>query len=368
MKKIQKGFLFYLLVLLGILITAFLICVFILIFNPGTDIFGVKYFNVQTSKLYDEMEVYSYNAENETYNLDNEALIKSRQIDNIIINSNSYSVKVLVANATHGPNYTEFHVTINSDKNGFTTENVFDPIVEIKYLTNTRTLYIFATIPDGFWNTGNNSSITVQIPETYNTSNTNLKILSTYGNVILGDEANRDNLAPSILTLKTIDITTKGNLTVTKYTKIGQENLINNTNLKSKINIEGNINFQSTLSANEVIINAKNSNATFQGITAKNIKMNCNTVFGSFGNIKGELRIESIYGSQNFGDIEGSVTILKDSKNCNYEFNSISKGIVAGWKKIDNFPEIKIENCNITIKEKMSGYKDIHSTGEIKVI
>lgn len=61
MKKVNRGFLTYFFIFLGILLAAFLICVVILIFSPGTSIFGLKYFKQDVSVDYQDTDVYEYN-------------------------------------------------------------------------------------------------------------------------------------------------------------------------------------------------------------------------------------------------------------------------------------------------------------------
>lgn len=63
MKKVNRGFLTYFFIFLGILLAAFLICVVILIFSPGTSIFGLKYFKQDVSVDYQETDVYEYNSD-----------------------------------------------------------------------------------------------------------------------------------------------------------------------------------------------------------------------------------------------------------------------------------------------------------------
>ena len=61
MKKINRGFIFYLFILLGILLGAFLLCVVIMIFSPGTSILGLSYYNENQSTSYQKTEVYNFN-------------------------------------------------------------------------------------------------------------------------------------------------------------------------------------------------------------------------------------------------------------------------------------------------------------------
>ena len=63
MKKVNRGFLTYFFIFLGILLAAFLICVVILIFSPGTSIFGLKYFKQDVSVDYQDTDVYEYNSD-----------------------------------------------------------------------------------------------------------------------------------------------------------------------------------------------------------------------------------------------------------------------------------------------------------------
>ena len=121
MKKINKGFVFYLLLLLGVLFAGFIVCVCILIFSPGTSIFGLKYYKVENEKLFDKAQIYSVSGDTYEKNDGDGTFFKNLEIENLIINSNVHSVNVLSANSGM-TNYTEFHVTMKNVWDTFLVE------------------------------------------------------------------------------------------------------------------------------------------------------------------------------------------------------------------------------------------------------
>ena len=95
-KKVNRGFFSYLLMFLGVVLAFFVICVVIMIFSPGTEIFGFSYFSeksgekeIVSATVYDgEQKV-----EGETFSLNNSDM-QMNDISTIVLKSNIYSINV----------------------------------------------------------------------------------------------------------------------------------------------------------------------------------------------------------------------------------------------------------------------------------
>ncbi|MCI6542286.1 MAG: hypothetical protein MR423_00500 [Firmicutes bacterium] len=369
MKKINKGFVFYLLVLLGILFVGFLVCVCILIFSPGTSIFGLKYYKVEKETLFDTAQIYT--ASTEDYTRTGESFFKNLDIENLVISSNAHSIKVFTANSGM-KNHTEFHVTFKNSCTGFTTDEIINPTMRCNYYSDTKTLELVAKVPQGFWNTGNTSSIEVKLPfdkydEPHKTmlphlhDKFNLIINAGSGSVTIGDSKTDSNLGARNLYVKSLKVKTTGSVGITDFGHVGTASdkgecvvdaksvscatTMYATDLKIK---SGNIFFgaeNSIVASGDVNIDTENSTANYGNISAT------------------KLLLKNIYGSQKFNNVKADVLINNSSKKCDYNFNSISGKLSAGEKAYGGFKEIVVDNCNITVAGILTE-RDVHTSGK----
>lgn len=362
MKKINKGFVFYLLLLLGILFAGFIVCVCILIFSPGTSIFGLKYYKVEKETLFDTAQIYT--ASTEDYTRTGESFFKNLDIENLVISSNAHSIKVFSANSGM-KNYTEFHVTFKNSCTGFTTDEIINPTMRCNYYSDTKTLELVAKVPQGFWNIGNASAIEVKLPfDKYDKSSSskfNLIINAGSGSVTIGDSKTDSNLEARHVYVKSLNVKTTGSVGITDFGHVGTASdkgecvvdaksvscatTMYATDLKIK---SGNIGFgaeNSIVASGDVNIDTESSTANYGNISATN------------------LLLKNIYGSQKFNNVTANVLINNSSKKCDYNFNSISGKLSAGEKAYGGFKEIVVDNCNITVAGILTE-RDVHTSGK----
>lgn len=362
MKKINKGFVFYLLLLLGILFAGFIVCVCILIFSPGTSVFGLKYYKVEKQTLFDTAQIYT--ASTEDYTRTGESFFKNLDIENLVISSNAHSIKVFSANSGM-KNYTEFHVTFKNSCTGFTTDEIINPTMRCNYYSDTKTLELVAKVPQGFWNIGNASAIEVKLPfDKYDKSSSskfNLIINAGSGSVTIGDSKTDNNLEARDVYVKSLNVKTTGSVGITDFGHVGTASdkgkcvvdaksvscatTMYATDLKIK---SGNIFFgaeNSIVASGDVNIDTENSTANYGNISATN------------------LLLKNIYGSQKFNNVTANVLINNSSKKCDYNFNSISGKLSAGEKAYGGFKEIVVDNCNITVAGILTE-RDVHTSGK----
>lgn len=362
MKKINKGFVFYLLLLLGVLFAGFIVCVCILIFSPGTSIFGLKYYKVEKETLFDTAQIYT--ASTEDYTKTGESFFKNLDIENLVISSNAHSIKVFSANSGM-KNYTEFHVTFKNSCTGFTTDEIINSTMRCNYYSDTKTLELVAKIPQGFWNIGNASAIEVKLPfDKYDKSSSNkfnLIINAGSGSVTIGDSKTDSNLGAKDVYVKSLNVKTTGSVGITDFGHVGTASgkgecvvdaksvscatTMYATDLKIK---SGNISFgaeNSIVASGDVNIDTESSTANYGNISATN------------------LLLKNVYGSQKFNNVTANVLINNSSKKCDYNFNSISGKLSAGEKAYGGFKEIVVDNCNITVAGILTK-RDVHTSGK----
>lgn len=372
MKKINKGFFFYLGILLAIAVAAFLICVVIIVLSPGTSIFGLKYYNVKQTQLLDTMTIYSPTQDEEgntVYQKSGSAYFKNYkdQISKVVIISNAHSVSIKKVNKTY-QNPDQWHVYVTNSTSGFTTDETTSATMEAKYYTDTKTFEISANVPTGFWVTGNSSSITMQIPTSVNEALYEFEIQAGSGSVSLGDVKTSNNTAPNTLNLRCATISASS-LGITQYAVIGAPNSSSTT----KLDISGTISTSSTIYAKELEIKTGSgiSNFNTDGVAfdANKISIQTQSSTSNYGRVDVDdcLNLKNTYGTQNFGTVNGAIKIDAESRKCDYNFDHIIGNLTVGQAEAGETPEKKAENCNIVLKQPLGGYSDIHTTGTVTI-
>lgn len=363
--KINRGFMFYFFLLTGILLGAFLVCIVIMIFVPEFSVLGIscvneKYQNVRIT----EMAVYT-NTEDA---IENDSVLLSSasyEIENINISSNIHSVKVFKSNNTQGINFSQFVVIFNSRSFGFTTSENRSSGLSVKYYEDTKTLKIEAVGPENFLNFGENFSIILQVPPVYSTDNIDLKV-NTKGNISLGDSYSTENLNPSTIDFKCVDLQTEGTILVTDYTTIG-ESEIEDCILKTANN---SIDINTIINANNLTIEAGEGTLKFNNEEQSfnltgDLSIKTNNTFVHLGDVIAEnIYLDNTYGKFYFtGDLTGNVYIDKQSSNCAYEFLNITGNLTVG----SYLDEDMVEGGNLSIEEFVTGNVLIAMTGNISI-
>lgn len=359
--KINRGFMFYLLLVLGLLLGAFLICVVIMIFVPEFQPFGLKYFNENNSDVrIVQTDVYT-DKESEAKNTS--ANMSNYVIKNIEVNANIHSVKVFKSNNIQ-TNYDQFVVIYSSKTSGFTTGEIAKSEISVKYYINSSTLVIDAAGPEGFLSFGESASITIQIPPSYDTSNIELTV-NANRNITIGDEYSKSsNLNPSTLALKSVKLNTKNAINITQYTTIGATSRGDCAFVTA-----GDVKVNTIVKANNLKIDTGESSVKFNNegesfdLTG-DLTMTTQNTFVYLGSVKAD----SVYLSNQYGkvylngNIEGNIFVNADSLKCDYEFKNINGTFVAGSYLDDKF----IEGGTLTIEE-ITGESTIAFSGEINI-
>jgi hypothetical protein len=361
--KINRGALMYFLIFLGMIVAAFIICVVIMVCVPGFNIFGLSYFNEYESDRIITMEVYS-SQEGEQVNVEGQPLklnLSSAQgpIENIVVDSKIQSVKIYKTNSNQGANYSQFAIDYVTETSGFTTNKGSDPFISVKYYQDKKTLHIVADGPSGFWVTNNNSSITIQIPPSYNTSLINLTVNSNNQTIKIGDSFfEPTNMGPTMLALKTVNLNTTGAVTITNYTSIGES-----SRGDCSISI-GRADFNIPIKADNLTFKVGGGSINFihPFYVTNKFEFESDGTIVAFSDIyAATLNLKNVYGKLNFKDIFGDVNILTTSSKCEYIFTNISGKLNVG----DYAQDTMIDGGSLTVNGNVSGETFIAIKGDV---
>lgn len=174
--KVRKGFLFYVLMLLLFVVAIFFILVVIMVFNPGMNLLGLKYFSQMRD--YRVVEVMPDGQNVEYINLSNAT--------DIVVDGNLINFEIM-----RDQNIEHTTIEIENYQTGFaqTGQNTqFSYSVEYSVQENSRALLsINVTNAEGFLYFNNNCYVRILIPkdETINVTNS-LSISTDGGSIVLG--------------------------------------------------------------------------------------------------------------------------------------------------------------------------------------
>lgn len=198
--KIKKGFTTYLIVLLIAIVAAFLICVTVMMFSPFKSVLGIKYF------VYKD-EAYVYHATGEESASDK--LFNFETIEEINVNCRYADVKV-----ERSTNVDKYALYFENRAQGFAKENQnTDFEYEISYNDDSKTvLNIDIHEPEGFLYFNNNVTVHIWVPiaSTYALENTEINVVSTSGDLYLGNPSEITNVGSNELGLNSFSFKTNG--------------------------------------------------------------------------------------------------------------------------------------------------------------
>ncbi len=388
--KVRKGFLFYLLMLFLFVVAVFFVLVVIMIFNPGLNIMGYKYFsNVREYKVSE---------------FDNGQRIDLSKPTNIIVEGNLTNFEI-----ARDAVVSETTVVIENYQTGFATSSQqTDFSYDITYDIDSSSKYnlVIKTVnAEGFMYFNNNCNIKLLIPQDETVLNENsVTVKIEEGNISLGTKELLDE-SKSVLDINYLDLTTgKGNIVlgnffepnISKFVisqKEGNFTALKNITFKDgyDINIKGdgaNFSFQ-----NIEIQNSETSSSVFDldikegSFSANNIKANMTlsaektkiNIDGEFnGNLESNqlvntmnemnLTINKISGSMSLPFAENCDINIKDASNA--KIFIASKNANVSVEKLSNDSFIKCDEGKINVaieNNKTTSIELVSEKGEISV-
>ena len=303
-EKVKKGFAFYLLMLILILVAAFFVIITIMIFSPGQDILGFKYFSYNDTLTYIETT-------------NDERPIDFSSISQINVECGSASVNVRKGSVENDT------ISITNNSIGFAKASDNTDFTHSITLEGT-TLNIAVTEPQGFLHFSNDISINIIVPETapegesvYGLQNTELVIKTGSGNVNIGlsNHENEELDATNTISPRMVDISTgSGTITFNKYC---DSNFTDISLYTTSGRITSNISLK--VSDEDAYIGTESGtvdlgNVTFVGMDGVNkdvskiLNVQNSTGTISIDEMAGTVSIVTESGTFNFGTVEGHLS------------------------------------------------------------
>ena len=369
-KKVKRGFFGYLMIFLGIALACLAVCVVVMIFNPGLQIFGISYFSEKEEFQVKEVDLYRNNEavldeEGKVktvniYDVDTNGNVTVLDYKTIEINSNVYDVEYYIHPETDAPGFENVtNILVKSDVNGFTKEGTRKLSASYKYFEDTKVLQINIETPIGFVNFSNASKIRVEIPSQTLFGNINIKANTQSGDITLGGVGT----GATVLKAESINLTTtSGNITTTENFNLS------NALLDSSIKTDsGNVNFTRPIICKNFNLTTKTGEMRFENehfsvlgefnFTAENSFLHLNNLTAS------KINFASVSGKIYAKTLTGAVDFTTETENCHLQVETINGPLIVGKlneDKISTRTKVEISNC-------VSGICNIFTLGEVNI-
>ena len=367
--KVKGGFLMYLLAFLGIIVGVILILLCIMIFSPGTSIFGLEWISKNTTGTYASYEDYFKEISNYDtvvinslhndpngnnvgygyYNVDIRVGVRDAVNSNIVIEN-------MIQGLVKTSDKTEFNVSFNEEQ-----------------VDGANWLYVNVVQANTWLASTSACKITLNIPASQDISNTNFIVNTGSGSIDFGGSAGRDS-DPVALRTKSITATsTSGSIVMqeltTASTAINLKTGSGRVNIYPETLTTGTITIESE--SGRIILPSEINTSTLTLVTDKS------TIDG--GNVNGNLTLDTKMGVVRLGNINGNVIGTEKLNGTDIRLNNVSGelgipqaiSVILEANKVDGFVNIVTEGGRIYIgseEEGLSSRANISTTsGEIKV-
>ena len=277
--KVKKGFLYYLVWLVVIVVGIACIFASILLFNPNKDVFGIglRYISHLNTESINQITV---NGEKKN--------IKDLEIEKFNFVSGYGEFNVI-----NDASYSQITLAVNKKTNGFSNDKDYDGCY-LKFNYENKVLNIEIVEPKYWLPLSQNVIVTVFIPNTYSLGNKDLSFTSTSGNIT---PIHTDST--SVISINKLDINTvSGAVTIYNKTNV-MSGIVNIDCETSKVNVYCDVKDQLNLNtkygkiyidniAGNLTINAEKLDAKCQKIGG-NVSYSCKTGFIRIGKLGTEL-------------------------------------------------------------------------------
>lgn len=330
---VSKGILFYVFMLIAVALGVLCVIGAILIFSPGTEIFGISYYVNHTSQQIEFVD---------DDRIDD--LFDRGQIDTINVTTNYANMSI----ETRKYGFVEF--VIEPTLTGLMTNENKDTYSQTcSYDRTTKTLSLTVLAPKMLLAFNDSIDVVLSVPESIRDTNLNINFNTQSGKLYLGNKE-LDNY-----TIKSLSMTAENSSTVI---------LGSHTKISNDISISipsGNINFKRDITANIINIDSNSAKIETKNIDAQEINIDTESSSIKMENITVETNF-------NYNANRGVLMITKLNGNLNNSedviISNISIGTVNGEVllpgakssdiKIDELNgkgTISTESGNVTIKE-----------------
>ena len=271
--KVKKGFLYYLVWILVIVLGVFCLLASILIFNPGKDVLGLNFKFVSDSKSYNvnQLEVGG-----------TKQFLKQLPISKVNFDGGFTDFKI-----TQNNDYEQVTIMVKKNISGFSSSDKITHEVSISY--ESGELNISVTEPELSMGFSKIASVTLFCPASYSFQNYEFNIKTISGAISLGNTGlYKPNLGSVNIETQTgsIYIAETCNIVSGKaYIESKNSNINIDADIRTKLEIE--------TDASKVEINKISGDLT---ISANELKAKCGTILGNvqFSSLKGYIEIKEL--------------------------------------------------------------------------
>lgn len=279
---VNKGILFYFLLLCTIVLGVACIIMTILIFSPGTELFGISYYGKKVDSYYAKASS-EENAEYLDY------LVNNNQLETFNISSDYLDINVMMIDINR------IQLNINSLTTGIIKSgNQKNFVVNYNYDENTKTFNFNATGPKCSLFFSKKASINLYLPLDFNNQNLNLNLTSNDGDISIGN-SKHDNFS-----FKNLNVEIKDSAFVNLGEKATFNNSLQLTVPKGEIKINSKLNtdlFKITSDTAKIEIDNINSSEAVIKTNSSIIKLGTVSSNLVYDSKKGVLDIEKITGT-----------------------------------------------------------------------
>lgn len=375
--SVNKGFITYLLLFLGLIIGVVLVCLTIMMFSPETEILGYVYYNSTT-----KTEIWSYNGLDTVTGNGTETVIKNSAGDAVApvegptyINFNTLT-KIIVktnlstVNFVHGP---EDRIDVITKQAGFNKKSeIEDFVVTKQYNSTTNTLTITVYYPNLLLTLHNNNEINVLI---YNqTPNLSVEAETTNAQITL---ANKEfsSLMIKDLTVKDFKATTtNGDVTIGADAKV--TNSLEVSVSKANVELKGNLGASESTKLSAMTFSVGNGNIKALNLYTDLLTLTGETTFVNATNVYGNVTCDTVRGNIEIASIYGSFTGTENVVNTRMALGNIvggftlpsSQSALISIDDVAGIVYIRSQSGNVEIKHALNAIDIETTTGSIKIL
>lgn len=333
---VSKGIFFYIFILLGIVVGVACVLVSIIMFSPGTEIFGISYYKNNA-----EITLREFNASEILVDQDLDAYISDGRITTIEIKTNFAHIDVENSDSSR------FNFVLTSTVSGLTKNKKATNMTYVyNYDATERKFTIDVNAPDAFLHFNKEAKITLNVPKTKNLSSKTINVITDDGHI------NIANAPENNLTIANLNATigNNGYFFINDLAHIAANGSINVESKGGTIETEG------THTVNQFKIKAENTKITLGKI---NGDVTIDTVDSTIklDNISGKLYYSAESGILQAKTISGDFECSEDVCISNIFIDK-----VGGRTLIPN-----AESSAIEIKQTVGNIKINTTTGNVKI-
>ena len=311
--KIKHGFLAYLLGFIGLVFGACLVMVCIMMFSPGTSIFGLVYVRQN-----EEATISDYAEKENQVKINPFNTYKSVTIENIVTDENGHFVSYgdYQIKFTAGMrDATSSNVYIRNHKNGLAKQKE-----KGKFNVSVTSINGDLTVTIAQYKTwisfGSDCYVEVRIPAALDVSNVKFVAKTGSGSVVFGEQNQKDSQGYNLKANAFEAETTSGGISVSGLASASSQ--IKLTTVSGSINLSGDT------TCSEVFLSSESGRIRGEDMALNSLIIHTTKSQIDLGDIHGNMIINGEKTVARIGKLQGSVNATEDAKIINLKASSVS--------------------------------------------